>query len=346
SAHHSEVKVKADCDTATGEWVATWTVNNYAPEDVKHYKFTEVVAKTFVGDQATAASVPGIAVTEGDTYPHDTNTPIVAEQRLPNSTTKASLQVKAKWENGFVEEKWRKATIEFSGTCEKVETPPPATAKPTASVTSDCDGDVAVRLANAEDATMRARFIVTGADGFEERKALKPGEETVVTVPAKNAAKIKVVEIAQDEPLFDGTPEPARDCVEPGEPAGSYRSTCDELVFEVANPEDGRTVEVTFTPNKGEAKKLTVAPGETKSVSFKAFAGLTVTPSAEGMDETGPIAWEKPADCQAGGGGGGEPGLPVTGTAAASIAVGAVVLLAVGVTLFLVARRRRVNFIA
>ena len=346
SAHHSEVKVQAQCDTATGEWVVDWTIKNYAPRDVKKYKLVEVAAKTFVGDEATDVTIPGIAVTETDSYPHATDQPLAATQRLDATVTKASLAVRAAWDNGFVERELREGVIELGGTCGKAEPPAPTTPKPTASVIADCEGVVAVELSNAEDATAPAKFTVTGAKGFTETATVQPGESTSVKVPAKNAATIKVTAEGVEEPIFDGAPTPAENCVEPGEPVGAYQSTCDELIFEISNPEDGETITVTFTPNKGETKTLTVKPGESGTVSFPAEEGLTVTPSAEGLEDTEPIAWEKPEDCAPGGGGGDEPGLPVTGAATGGIIAGAGVLLAGGAVLFVLARRRKLRFTA
>ncbi|MET8353326.1 MULTISPECIES: LPXTG cell wall anchor domain-containing protein [unclassified Micromonospora] len=126
----------------------------------------------------------------------------------------------------------------------------------------------------------------------------------------------------------------------PAEPVGTVESTCDSLTFTIENPADGETVVLTLTPNKGDAKTLTVEPGKTGSVSFDATEGLTVTPAADGLDDTEPIAWEQPAECDEGEGG----GLPLTGTNTTLIAGGAVVLLAAGAGLFLVARRRRLRF--
>ncbi|RLQ01110.1 LAETG motif-containing sortase-dependent surface protein, partial [Micromonospora sp. CV4] len=126
----------------------------------------------------------------------------------------------------------------------------------------------------------------------------------------------------------------------PAEPVGTVESTCDSLTFTIENPADGETVVMTLTPNEGEAKTLTVEPGKTGSVSFDATEGLTVTPAAEGLEDTEPIAWEQPAECDEGEGG----GLPLTGTNTTLIAGGAVVLLAAGAGLFVMARRRRLRF--
>ncbi|MFR9780418.1 LPXTG cell wall anchor domain-containing protein [Micromonospora sp. MS34] len=348
SAHHSEVKVTAECDTATGEWVTTWTVRTYAPAGVNNFKLTKVEATSKTGETTSPFTIDGIQVTDGDSYPHQVSQPLVGTARLAGDVTEASLTVRAKWDNGFQENGDKSASIKFSESCDKVVTPPPAKANPKATVTADCTGDVAVKLENGQEATKDAKFTVTGTDGFSETATVEPGKDKTITVPAKNAGKITVTEAGQDQPLFDDKPAEAKDCVQPGEPSGSYQSTCDELIFQVENPEDGKTVEITFTPNKGDAQKLVVQPGETKTVKFKAFEGLTVTPTAEGLDDSEPIAWEKPANCSPGAGGGKEEGptLPLTGAATGGIVAGAIALLAAGAVLFVVARRRKVRFTA
>jgi hypothetical protein len=348
SAHHSEIRVKADCDTSTGEWVVTWTVTSNAPTNVTHYRFAEVDGKKWVGDSVTKLDVPGIAVTDpnlplenNQRYPHAADTPLEAQQRLSGDTTKASLTEKVQWENLYTDDAPRTAAISFSEACAKKDVPPPATAKPAANVTSDCDGNAIVKLQNAKEATAPAKFTITGSASFKQTATVQPDHDATVKVPAANAEHIKITVEGQREPIFDDAPAKAENCVTPSEPAGAVKMTCDELTFEVANPKDGKTVEVTFTPNKGEPQKLTVAPGETKTVSFKATEGLTVTPSGDGLDNPQPIAWEKPADCKSD-----KPSLPVTGPAAGAIAGGAALLLAAGVAMFLVARRRRLRFTA
>jgi LPXTG-motif cell wall-anchored protein len=348
SAHHSEVKVTAECDTAAGEWITTWTVRAVAPSDVQKFKLIEVNAQSKKGDTTESFTIEGIQATQDDSYPYAVAEPLVGTARLAGDVTEASLSVRAEWDNKFKEKEPKGASIKFSETCDKVVTPPPSTANPKATVTADCSGDVTVKLENGKEATKEAEFTVTGTDGFKKEATVEPGKDKSITVPAANAGKITITEAGQEKPLFDGKPAEAKDCVKPGEPSGSYLSTCDELIFEVSNPADGETVTITFTPNKGEAKTLTVEPGKTGTVSFPAQEGLKVTPSAEGMDETEPIAWEKPEDCDTPGqgGGGDEPELPLTGAATGGIIAGAAVLLAAGVALFVVARRRKIRFTA
>lgn len=351
SAHHSEVKVTAECDTAAGEWVTTWTVQTYAPEGVDAYRLVKVEPTSRTGETTAQFTIEGIKVTEDGSnplYPHAVSSPLVGKARLAGDVTEASLTVHAQWENEYTEESDKSASIKFSESCDKVVTPPPAKANPKATVTSDCTGDVAVKLENGQEATKDAKFTVTGTDGFSETATVEPGKDKTITVPAKNAAKIKVTEAGQEQPLFDDKPAEDKDCVKPGEPSGGYLSTCDELIFQIENPKDGKTVEITFTPNKGDAQTLVVKPGETKTAKFKAFEGLTVTPKAEGLDDSSPIAWKKPAKCAPGAGGGKEDGptLPLTGAATGGIVAGAIALLAAGAVLFVVARRRKVRFTA
>ena len=159
----------------------------------------------------------------------------------------------------------------------------------------------------------------------------------------------------ETEPTTDPTPSepaptvPPTDPLPPAEPVFTLEHTCDEMIFGIDNPEGSEygTLSFVLTPNVGEAQTLTVAPGESKTVSFPASEGLVVTPSfsdpahaasiaaapseSENLDG---IAWEQPEDCDAGSGG----GLPVTGAAAGGIAAGA--------ALFITARRRRVRFTA
>ncbi|MEU1683823.1 cell wall anchor protein [Micromonospora sp. NPDC005707] len=348
SAHHSEVKVTAECDTAKGEWVTTWTVRTYAPGGVTSYRLTKAEASSRTGETTSPFTIDGLQATDGDTYPHKVSEPLVGTARLAGDSTEASLTVRTEWDNKFRENDDKSASIRFSESCDKVVTPPPATANPTVTVTSDCTGDVAVKLQNGEEATKKASFTVTGSGDFSRTAEVAPGKSLPIRVPAKNAAHITVTEAGQEQPLFDDKPAEAKDCVQPGEPSGSFRSTCDELIFQVENPEDGKTVEITFTPNKGDAQKLVVRPGATGTAKFKAFEGLKVTPTAEGLDDSGPIAWEKPKDCAPGAGGGKPEGptLPLTGAATGGIVAGAAVLLAAGAVLFVMARRRRIRFTA
>ncbi|MGC4747140.1 cell wall anchor protein [Micromonospora sp. DT201] len=361
SAHYSTVSGKAVCDTTTGEWVVTWTVKSEKHGSSKTFKL-RTVELTPADTTVTNIKVSG----RDESY--DVNTPITGEQRVPGSATQATLAVKAKWDDRYSEDQPTKGKVTFGGTCAKdtppttppasptptptasptptPTTPPAAVTVPTASFASDCEGAVTVTLANGADATTDAKLTVK-ATGFSETYTVKPGDsKSDIVVPAKaGAITVSEGDKLVGEPYTWATPE---DCVKPGEPQAGFESTCDKLVFGFANPEDGKAFEVTLTPNKGEVQKRTVEPGKTVIVEFAASEGLTVTPAAEGLDDTSPVAWEKPADCNPGQGGGDkdEPALPLTGAATGGIIAGAVVLLAAGAGLFVMARRRRVRFTA
>ena len=172
---------------------------------------------------------------------------------------------------------------------------------------------------------------MTGAGGFSESKTVGVGETETVVVPKESAGAITV--LVGERKIAEGKWEGPGDCAEP---VGTVESTCTELIFTIENPADGKSVTVHFTPSVGDPTTLTVAPGETKSVSFPGTEGLTVKTAVEGLGEEGEatVPWEKPADC-------GSPGLPNTGASIGwTIAVG-VGLVGLGVALVLVTRRRR-----
>jgi LPXTG-motif cell wall-anchored protein len=324
SAHHSVVSGKAVCDTTSGEWVVTWTVNSYAPRDVKHYKLVAV-------DQTPADSkVTNIVKTTDDSYPYKVDTPLVGEQRLPGDATSASLAVQAKWENGFEEKGTVGSKVDFGGPCK------PDRPKPNASFESACDGSVTVTLTNAEDAKAPAEFTVEGTGGFSKQATLKPGESLPVTVPASSAGKIVVT---AGKETFTGGFEAPKGCA-PVKVAS--RSDCDSLTVSIENPKGTTPVDATLTPKGGDAQTVTVAPGEAKEVKFDAEQGFEVTLTIG--DQSGKIPWKQPANC--GGAAGGGPSLPVTGASIGTAAGIGAVLLAAGVGLFLVVRRRRIRFTA
>lgn len=328
SAHFSTVDGTPTCDTTTGEWVVDWKVNanNYVPRGVTTFQLVDIEAKP-------VETITGIA--KDTDYPVDQ--PIVGKQRLPGDATWASLSVRAKWSDEYVEHDAAYKKIEFDGTCEKNKP------KPNVTFESACDGTVTVTLINGEDAKATAEFMVTAGE-FSKEFAVEPGKSEQVVVPAKDAAKISV-KVGDEE--FKGGFQAPKDCA-PLEVASL--SECDSLTISITNPKGSAPVEATLTPNGGEAQTVTVAPGETKEVKFEASEGTVVTLTIG--DQSGDIAWENPGDCEspspspAPGAGGGGPTLPTTG-AATGTAIGiAAVLLAAGAGLFFFFRRRRIRFTA
>lgn len=122
---------------------------------------------------------------------------------------------------------------------------------------------------------------------------------------------------------------------------------CQSLTIIVDNPssEDAR---LTFAPSTGEPFEVEVAGGDSATVALPATPGLTVDIRYQGtsiVDPEDPITIA-PAEFEAlACDDNGEDGdLPATGGPIGLIAGGAVLLLALGVGLFLLARRRRIIF--
>lgn len=334
SAHHPTVYGTAECDTATGNWAVNWTVTNSEAD------LDGTISKVDLTPAGTEVST----ITVGARLPKSVDGNLTGKQLVPGASgaTGAQLTVEGTWIRDHTIIASATGSVSFEGTCQE------PTSKPAATFASQCDGTVVVTLVNAKEATKDATFVVTGKDGFTQTKVVAAGKDDTITVPAKNAGSIVVTEKGKDQPVATGKWTEPKGCTKPSEPKGTLEFTCTEMIFTIENPKDGKTVTITFTPNKGEAQTLVVAPGETKSAKFAASEGLTVTPKAEGLDDTGPIAWEKPADCTTPvpGGGAGGPTLPKTGAPAGLIAGGAAALLAIGAGLFFMARRRRIRFTA
>ncbi|SCE64673.1 hypothetical protein GA0070558_101250 [Micromonospora haikouensis] len=214
---------------------------------------------------------------------------------------------------------------------------------------SDCEGNVELTLVN-RSGNAAAAFTITGSGGYTETVSVPMRKIETRKLNPGQAQELKVTAPGMED--FTGGWAKPEDCQEPeaGEPDGGYESTCDELIFRIANPENGATLTSTFTPSTGEPKTVTVEAGRDVTVTFPASPGLTVTVTGD-LASGEAIKWEQPKDCEDGeeggsGGGDQEGGLPVTGAAAGGIAAGAVALLAVGAVLFVMARRRRIRFTA
>ncbi|MFY1633349.1 cell wall anchor protein [Solwaraspora sp. WMMB335] len=369
SAHYTDPVGSAVCDTTTGEWVVTWSVSSNWHFDSTHFRLKAVLHTPL---RSPVAGIERTPIRDG--YPYPVDEPIVGEQRVPGNAERASLAVMGSWNDGYAEDEFRTSKIRFLGEC-AIETPDPTPSptvdpspdptpepsptvdptpeptqspepepivSPAASFLSDCDGFVWVTLSNGEDATEPVEMTVV-ADDFSETHTIEPGASKDDVVVPGDAGPITVY--VGEEPIGEPyTWEEPENCVEPGEPEGGYESTCDELVIGFANPEDGEAFTVMLTPNSGEAQTVTVEPGATEIISFPGEEGLEVHVLSEELEIDETIVWEMPEDCEGGEGGGG--GLPVTGAAAGGIAAGALVLLAVGIGLFLMARRRRITFTA
>jgi hypothetical protein len=212
---------------------------------------------------------------------------------------------------------------------------------------SQCDGTVAINLSNDGLTDKYPIEFTVKAGEFSKTVTVTKGKGETVIVPA-GSGSITVSAPGMKDEYSDWTP-PA-DCELP---SVVVENDCKNVTVTVTNPEGVQeaTARVTYGD---DVKDVVVAPGKTEKISFKRgddkfatieFLGLDVEPIKATLGEV---------DCDNGGEGGGnggggdtdEPGLPVTGPVAGSIAGVAVLLLIAGGVFFVIARRRKVTFTA
>jgi LPXTG-motif cell wall-anchored protein len=304
SAQQSTVSGTYRCVQEIAQWEVTWTVRN-SRADVA----AEIVDAVYDPAHDPQTIKAGAAVPEQGA--------LTEVLLLPADARTAGLRVRTSWPDG--EEDTGEQILTLEGECREAEQ---------AIVRFDprCDGTVIVSPVNTtrEDVTFRIE-----ARGFDETVTVPAGETVEPIVVPPNAGTITATR-------DDGTVEEFF-YVEPKgcQPHVEVRSTCTALIFTITDP--GEEWTATFTPSVGAPQRVTVANGETATVTFPGAQGQTVfftTPTGTSRE----FLWEEPADCGA--------SLPVTGAAAGLLAAGAGGLLAAGAGLVLLARRRRVRFIA
>ncbi|WP_199511822.1 cell wall anchor protein [Nucisporomicrobium flavum] len=208
---------------------------------------------------------------------------------------------------------------------------------------SQCDGTVQLNLSNTGEISRYAVDFTVKAGDFSQTVTVKPGKGETVTVPA-GAGTVTVSAEGMDDVTYDWkAPE---DCALP---TVIVENDCDTVAITVENPEGvtPATAKITYG---GKSETVTVAAGKSEKVTFDAGKATYATVEFPGLDVEPIKATLEKLDCDNGGGAGGgdsdEPGLPVTGPVAGSIAGGAALLLIAGAVLFITARRRRIRFTA
>jgi LPXTG-motif cell wall-anchored protein len=185
SAHLTTVVGNAVCDPATSEFVVTWTVSSHdTPRSATQYKLVEVLA-------APATAVSWTPVTDAF---QSISKNFVGTVRLPGNAARATLSVRAAWNNKFEEREPNTGTVEFGQAC---------AAKPSASFATDCVGAVTVDLVNT-DGIADAAFTVTGKNSFSQKVPVGAGKTEKLTVPAANSAEITVTEGSDDTLIATG----------------------------------------------------------------------------------------------------------------------------------------------
>jgi LPXTG-motif cell wall-anchored protein len=305
SAQQATVTGTYRCVPEIAQWEVTWTVRNSQPDVA-----AEIVEAVYDPAHEPQTIKAGAAVPEQGTL-----TEVLV---LPANVRDADLRVRTAWSDG--QEDTDEQTLTFEGECLPAE-------EATVRFDPRCDGTVIVSLVNT---TRQDVTFTIAANDFDETVAVPAGASAEPVVVPANAGTITVT---RDGGIVDefAYVEP-KGC----QPQLNVRSTCTALVITVTDPAEEWTA--TFTPSVGAPQQVTVASGETATVTFPGTEGLTVvitTPTVTSSE----LPWEEPADC-----GGGS--LPVTGPAAGMLAGGAGGLLAAGVGVLVLARRRRVRFSA
>jgi LPXTG-motif cell wall-anchored protein len=309
---HAEVAGVAECDPETGDWTVTWTVTN----------------KAFL--QATINSLSNEAVDGlelGQLIPGPANYEwgqVVGTEVLPDGTESAELEVELKWawehkyfKHGQKKSKWFDHYV----------------------TTSDI-----VELGNCKD---EPELPEEPEVPEEPEPVVPPIGLTVVTCDL--AAFMVDNTEGTAEAVLTLTPNQAAN----HGPASGFSYTLDEEGFAEVEVEENATItEVLGEADSDNPVELVYAPGDgLETYAFEAASGLVIdialTLDGEAIElETTQLVWDEDSaelECEAEGEGG---ELPVTGMSTGLMALGAVLLLAVGGGLFLVARRRRVSFTA
>ncbi|AGL20422.1 LPXTG cell wall anchor domain-containing protein [Actinoplanes sp. N902-109] len=319
SAHSPVIKGEAHCLT-DGKWKVDWTVAN----DYNRWAFVREITTTVDGR-------PGLKPT-GDikliaaVAPNYRN-PLEGTSVLQASKTTINLKVSLKWTDDFI------ADADYTVTKPETCTPGGEPSTPASEEPSTPASEEPSTPASEEPSTPAS-----------EEPSTPASEEP--STPASDEPSTPASEEPSTPPTDEPTPGPTPSY---GEAEPIFDVTCDSMTIGLDNPEDGVEVPLVLEPSAGDKVVLDVKAGEKKSHTFKASDGFKVKIYLQGYEsESETIAWQAPDGCNTGGAGGGddEPSLPLTGAAAGSIAAGAGVLLAAGLTLFFIARRRKVKFTA
>lgn len=230
--------------------------------------------------------------------------------------------------------------------------------QPTVEPVSACDGTLTLKLSNTgKISAYPVEFAVT-AGSFTRKVTVAAGKGDSVTVPAGSGEATVTADGLKTETY---TWAQAENCELPGV---IVESDCDTVVITVENPAGTKPVTAKIVYG-GETETVEVKADEAVEVTFDRSDATVATIDFPGLDVEPIKATIEDQDCDGGNGGGGNGdggngdgggngggddgngdggGLPLTGPAAAGIAGGAGVLLALGAVLFFLARRRRVTF--
>lgn len=326
-AHQATIEGTAECDSATGDWVVTWTLRNDFPA-------AATVEDLVSAPEGTELDLPEEIPPASDSGPGE----VTGTQRVGAEETAATLSFTSHWIKDEADPNDdvkfpAEGNVGFDGTCDAPQ------AKPSASFDQDCES-VTATMSNEGD--KEAELTVLAAAGDEdatevETVTLGAGESESVDVPVTNE-KFVVMVVSGDEVLGDHTWEFTEDCAQELVGDIEVKTDCEKVTVTLTNPNDEGTMDLPFeiTAPDGEIETVTVPAGQSMTKEFDAKDGEEITVSLGEDSKTFPV--ELPEDCDEGSGGG---SLPNTGVPLPLLGGIAALFVVAGVALTVIARRRK-----
>lgn len=189
-------------------------------------------------------------------------------------------------------------------------------------------------------------------DGQTQGRITLPENTTVTDLTLEVTLAWQIDDETVTETASDSVTLAADGCADEMYFQWHWSATCDTVAIFFTNPFDEQ-VDLTFQSATGEVVERTFAPYANEEIRFAYTEGdgvdVTVLHYGEPITQLriGADDVDRPCtDDDESNGEGGEESLPVTGSTAALIAGGAVVLLGLGAGIFFFARRRRMSFTA
>lgn len=294
-AHHAAVTATTEC--SADAWIVDWTVENQHAEEPAVIDRLEASAEAPIDGEL----VEGAPLTDR----------LTGRQVIPLEVSSATLTVTATWNND-------EQATEFSDVVTVEQDCVSPRGEPTLEVEHTCTG-LSVTVFNPEDGD-EDQIMLTPSEGDTITVALGPGTSETIDFPAPEDLDTFSVEVSggvTETIVWD----PPADCPEI---TMNVSEDCAGLMFTVANPADGESTDVAFTPSSGSARTVTIAPGEAVDVAFPADgADFTVTVSNGEYIES--FGWQGTNTCE---------GLPVTGHSSGVWLVSGVAALVLGAALF------------
>ncbi|GAA2671855.1 LPXTG cell wall anchor domain-containing protein [Actinoplanes palleronii] len=306
-ACHPEFDQKATtaCVDADGNWQIDWSV---APSD-NQLGDGVIESLNYTILPASAPQNIEVSGTLQENAPFTFGTTLTATQKVDKAVESVKLNVTGRW-GGYA----KGGSLSVPKPTEKCDTPEPSASvsTPASPVPSASESTSAEPSPSASESTSAA-------------PSPSASESTSPSAPVSPSTTTSL-------PPEDTTVT---------EPQFIYDATCDTLTVGIEVPVDWKeSLTVTFKPTVGDSKTVTAAPGETKTVDFKASKGLKVTATPKGYeDEAATVTYKAPADCD-------DDELALTGANSSTIAGGAALALVLGAGLFYMARRRKIRFTA